>query len=124
MTPHARYIDALPNTMLSMLEEIHRESGLIGSVFLAGGDPSRGGTLINIVYVSIVFPLTARELIFKPCSAHSGETPIGGKFGKLYPDAVSGFKVAQTEFVSKVYSTSQHLPSCDSIDVCSVISPR
>jgi hypothetical protein len=42
------YIDSMPATMLAMLNEVLRESGLVGAIFLTGADPSQGGQWINI----------------------------------------------------------------------------
>ena len=73
--------DRLKVTIESALEEIKKETGLVGFFILGGPEPRCNG---DVMVVSYVVPLGGLEALLMALRAHTGKTSSGLDFSQSY----------------------------------------
>ena len=98
-------IDCLPRTMSKALAEIEKQTGLIGTILLAGPEPGQGGNITVFEYVVFMVrdSINAHEILFR---FHRGRSQnMGEDFGRVYGDFVEHVRKPFHDFASRTFRT-------------------
>jgi hypothetical protein len=84
-----------------MLEQVHREAGVIGMVLFAGPDVVSGGNIVSMGYVLFSYLRIVIHLPF--LRMHMGRTPAGNQFPDVYKDFAKNIDAPFQKFAALCY---------------------
>jgi hypothetical protein len=98
-------IDVLNDTMMTALKEVERKTGFIGTVLLAGPEPSQGGNITLIEWVRCFHRyILSRSSTYCLFRIHKGCSLYASKdFGLVYRDYAVNVRKPFHEFASRAF---------------------